>query len=955
MIGPSSAFIPYIKDPGLFITVGTGDVTSPGGVTRIPSGAVSLAANTTTYVFVNTSALAVQSNTSGFPTTNTVPVAIVTTSNDGIVTMLDVRADVDTEVESGGGGAATQLATSGAPVTINATAPSHTGQLLVSQPGNVTASWVDPQVQGLYPDGSSVASPPAYTVPTTICPVSVGGKGVDGNLHTLSTDNSGVLNVNATVTPPANQTVNLTQVGGAAITEGQKTSAASLPVVVASDQSAIPISAASLPLPAGAATSGNQTTANTSLASIDGKLTSPITVTGTVTTTPPANASTNVTQFGGVNVSTGTGASGTGIPRVTISNDSSLAANQSVNVNQIGGSAITEGQKTSATSVPVVIASDQSAVAVSGTITAASTDSAPATQNITAQDIGSAETSFGSQFFITGAPTAGSAASFALASGYDTVRIQVTGTWTGSLEANTSTDGGTTWTFENITLAGITNTATSSTFTTNFIGYGNIGGVTNFRIRSISPWTGTATVKAVFSVNSSCVSINPESQLSVTFLGLQDVGILGGSGGVLDAAGAGTGTGANIWPGNELIVGGVNDPTGAKACWPLTMDSAGRLITTGAGGTFPATQSGTWTDRVVGNAGGVFDAANVAAAPANVLQVGGRFTTAPTTLTTGQAASLNLDSAQNLLTKVNVALPTGANTIGAVTQASGPWTTNVTQWASTTLGVPTNFGTTPTAVIAASVNASMFSGTTALGTPNTFGTTAPTGAALGTNASLFVGTTLVRTNQTTTATGAVDVNNVGVAGTTMVAAAAGIQKVGISGATAATLDAVTTAATSPANGIAVLGRYNTANPALTNGQTAAIQVDSAGTAFVRPYRRSQYKATPVTITASTTPVTAVAAQGANIFADITGFFVTVTAAATTATAFTITLSDGTVSYVFDLDTGALATSSADPTILSLPFPSPLPATTANTAWTATSSSATPTMHIVTTFIVNIAN
>jgi hypothetical protein len=58
------------------------------------------------------------------------------------------------------------------------------------------------------------------------------------------------------------------------------------------------------------------------------------------------------------------------------------------------------------------------------------------------------------------------------------------------------------------------------------------------------------------------------------------------------------------------------------------------------------------------------------------------------------------------------------------------------------------------------------SGTTALGAPNTFGTTAPTGNALGVNASLFVGTTLARTNQTTTATGVVDVNIVGSLGVT---------------------------------------------------------------------------------------------------------------------------------------------------------------------------------------------
>lgn len=59
--------------------------------------------------------------------------------------------------------------------------------------------------------------------------------------------------------------------------------------------------------------------------------TSPWVISGAVTNTPPANASTNLTQ--------------------------------------VGGSAITEGQKPSATSIPVVIASDQSAIAVTGTVT----------------------------------------------------------------------------------------------------------------------------------------------------------------------------------------------------------------------------------------------------------------------------------------------------------------------------------------------------------------------------------------------------------------------------------------------------------------------------------------------------------------------------------------------------------------------------------------------------------
>ena len=54
-----------------------------------------------------------------------------------------------------------------------------------------------------------------------------------------------------------------------------------------------------------------------------------------------------------------------------------------------------------------------------------------------------------------------------------------------------------------------------------------------------------------------------------------------------------------------------------------------------------------------------------------------------------------------------------ASTVG-VTQSTSPWVNNLTQWASTALGTPTNFGTTPGAVIAASANVSLFAGTTAL-------------------------------------------------------------------------------------------------------------------------------------------------------------------------------------------------------------------------------------------------
>lgn len=84
---------------------------------------------------------------------------------------------------------------------------------------------------------------------------------------------------------------NLESIGGSPVTLGQKTMANSLPVVIASDQSAIPITAASLPLPTGASTAAKQDTGNTSLASIDSKLTSPLAVTGSFLTDTQLRAS----------------------------------------------------------------------------------------------------------------------------------------------------------------------------------------------------------------------------------------------------------------------------------------------------------------------------------------------------------------------------------------------------------------------------------------------------------------------------------------------------------------------------------------------------------------------------------------------------------------------------------------------------------------------------------------
>lgn len=98
-------------------------------------------------------------------------------------------------------------------INITGNQPTHAGQLLISQPGNSTAVWADPQVQGLYAAGSSIASPPAYAPPTTIQPVLVGAADQSGNLQPLNVLSNGALDVsvsNFPVTQPVSGSVSIT-------------------------------------------------------------------------------------------------------------------------------------------------------------------------------------------------------------------------------------------------------------------------------------------------------------------------------------------------------------------------------------------------------------------------------------------------------------------------------------------------------------------------------------------------------------------------------------------------------------------------------------------------------------------------------------------------------------------------------------------------------------------------
>jgi len=80
----------------------------------------------------------------------------------------------------------------------------------------------------------------------------------------------------------------------------------------------------------------------------------------------------------------------------------------------------------------------------------------------------------------------------------------------------------------------------------------------------------------------------------------------------------------------------------------------------------------------------------------NPVKIGGAFNTTQPTVTNGQAvdaqysargAAIVTTGVDTFNVTINAAIPAGGNTIGAVTQASGPWTSNITQVGGSSLAL----------------------------------------------------------------------------------------------------------------------------------------------------------------------------------------------------------------------------------------------------------------------------
>jgi len=258
-------------------------------------------------------------------------------------------------------------------------------------------------------------------------------------------------------------------------TVGQKTMANSRPVVISSDQSAIPVtgtffqatqpvSVIALPLPSGAATSANQSTEQG--------------LYGALTETAPGSD----TASSGLNGR---------LQRIAQRLTSLLALFPS-----------SIGQKVRTDSLSVTLASDQPSIPVTSTFT-----DLTASGNITTQNLVPA-----------GAATAGSAVEISL-NGQGTVNIQVTGTYTGDLNVQGSINGSAFVTING--LLNVNNSAISVSIASATVGIFQVesAAFSVIRITALAAVTGTAAISLRASNSSALVSLETPIPAGANIIG----------------------------------------------------------------------------------------------------------------------------------------------------------------------------------------------------------------------------------------------------------------------------------------------------------------------------------------------------------------------------------------------------------------------------------------------------
>src|SRR5271165_774281 len=487
------------------------------------------------------------------------------------------------------------------------------------------------------------------TAPTSS--TEVGGINPSGNLQPLQTDSAGNLLVSLSADPIDPLGVNIEKYGGVATTLGQKAMAASIPVAIASDQSAVPISAASLPLPTGAATSANQTTEITALTALEANQTNGTQVTSITGTLPlPTGAATAANQTNGSQ-------------ETQIVQGGNTATVSAAGALKVDGSAVI--QPVSAASLPLPAGASTSALQ-------SNVQSAPGTPQTTAITIqGNAS---GIAVPISGSVTATNSANGNTGSAVPVQATQVGGTDGTNLRALSVNTSG------QLNVNNISGTVSLPT-----------GAATDAHLTNVQSSIGTSATTAITVQGAASgvdlpVSIN--ASITVPISGVVIADIKDSAGLSLNSNGAGALTIAGITAAGSGASSGLVTVQGNASGTPIPISGS---VT--ASGTVAATQSGTWTVQpgntanttpwlTTINQGG--NSATVTAS--NALKVDGSAVTQPVsgtvTVTQSTAANLNatvtgtVAATQSGTWNVNnvsgtVSLPTGASTSALQSSVQG--------------------------------------------------------------------------------------------------------------------------------------------------------------------------------------------------------------------------------------------------------------------------------------------
>lgn len=270
---------------------------------------------------------------------------------------------------------------------------------------------------------------------------------------------------------------------------------------------ALPVSASSLPLPSGASTSAKQDTGNTSLSSIDGKITA--CNTGSIAGAVTANAGTNL------NTSALALESGGNLASIHTAADSIDGKITACNTGAIAGSVTANAGTNLNTSLLALEAGGN----LAGIHTAADSIDGKITACNTGAIGGQVSTLNSTASLTTGSFTASSQTVVATCAGYSLATFSVSGTY-GSVAAafEGSINGGSTYFSLLCTRVDSTSaeTATGTISNTSRMWDVDVGGLTHFRLRSTAWTSGTMAVAIALSSSSIAPAVSVGGSVSVS-------------------------------------------------------------------------------------------------------------------------------------------------------------------------------------------------------------------------------------------------------------------------------------------------------------------------------------------------------------------------------------------------------------------------------------------------------